>query len=102
MSPGAPSDRVTASVRDKRWEAMRAIVAGREPRCFSPTDNLLQNSRFIASAARWIKFNTTQSDHVMIDQTAGAYLYTSRATSPAKPSESPIEASKYAAAGFAP
>ena len=102
MSPGALFDRVTGSVRDKRWEAMRAIVAGREPRCFSPTDNLLQNSRFIASAARWIKYNTARSHHVMLDQAVGAYLYRSRATSPAKPSESPIEASKYAAAGFAP
>jgi hypothetical protein len=84
---------------DVRGEAMRAIVAGREPRFFSPAYNLLQNSQFIAFAARWIKFNTAQSDHVMIDQTAGVYLYTSRVTSPANPSESPLEASVFADAG---
>jgi hypothetical protein len=84
---------------DVREEAMRSIVAGRAPRFFSPSYSLLQNSQFIASAARWIKFNTRPSDHVMIDLTAGVYLYTSRATSPANPSESPLEASVFADAG---
>lgn len=84
---------------DIRRESIAAFSASGTPALFSPTYVLLVNSRFIVHASSWIRRNTSPSDRVMIDNHSGIYLYTGRATMPATPTESRLQASVFARPG---
>lgn len=66
---------------------------------YSPTWRLLMNSRFIANASTVVRTRTHPSDHVMIDNHSGIYLYTGRVTTPVSPAESQIQMSVFSQPG---
>jgi hypothetical protein len=82
-----------------RREAISAVVERRAPRIFTPGFVLLLNSRFIVHASAWIRAHTGSTDHVMVDNNAGIYLYSGRPTVPASPSESRLRPSVFARPG---
>jgi hypothetical protein len=80
-------------------DVVTAVGAHQRPRLFTAGYPILENSRFIAVAGRWILTNTQRSDHVMIDRQAAMYLYTGRQTVPASPSESRLGPSVFSVPG---
>ncbi|HUX33720.1 MAG TPA: hypothetical protein VMV51_07580 [Gemmatimonadaceae bacterium] len=84
---------------DIRRDSIAAVAENRAPKLQGPSYELLINSRFIATASRWILANTPAESRIMIDRQAGIYLYTGRQTMPASPTESPFVPSVFSVPG---
>ena len=82
-----------------RNEALEAFQENRPSSAAPALSVLLRHSQFIAHAAKWVRSNTNPSDRLMADVHAGIYLYTSRVTVPANPSESRLRRSVFSVPG---
>jgi len=80
-------------------EALSAFADRKPAPFYSPSHLLPLTSRYLASASRWVRANTGEEDHLLIDYPAAIYLYTGRKTVPANPAESAVLTSAFEVPG---
>jgi len=90
---------VLARQPDVRREGLSALAEARAPRFFVPSKVLLDNSRLIGHAARWLLDETRPTDRVMTDEAAGVFLYSGHTTVPLTPTESRLVPSVFTVPG---
>lgn len=64
---------------DVRREAT-SVLQGTPRTFFTPLRILLSNSRFVAHTSQWARLNISNDDRLMVDGSAGVYLYSGRAS----------------------